>query len=77
MNGEDHILTEDEIVSTLTRECTDRFGLPPREVIDAHFAGREVALRGSGETCEVHDVAMDLIGLAFLLPEDHPLHAKL
>lgn len=65
--AEDRVLTVEEIVPILERGARDRRQMTAQQMIDGYKAGK---LR---EPCEV----MDLLGMAFLLPEDHPLYAPL
>ena len=64
---QDRVLTREEIVRLVDEGARARRGTSGEELIRAYRAGR------LKEPCAV----MDLLGLAFLLDEDDPLHAPL
>ena len=63
----DRVLTRAQIVRLLEDGARKRRAMTAEELIDAYRRG------DLEEPCEV----MDLLGLAFLLPEDDRLHAPL
>ena len=63
----DQTMTQNEIVSWLEEQAQSRGFASAATLIESY---RQGALE---EPCEV----LDILGLAFLLPEDHPLHAPL
>ena len=65
--ADDLILTRDEIVERIEREARARRGVSAAALIGSYRDGT------LDEPCEV----MDILGIAFLLPSDDPLHAPL
>ena len=63
----DRVMTPRQIIEWIERETLARRQTSATDLIRAY---RDATLH---EPCEVYDI----LALAFLLPEDHPLHAPL